>query len=308
MVHRSWLTNRKVRASIEDEYARKLQALCRKSLGSCELGSLRTSLDVVRGETEAIAKAHSAIAGQMKNELEDPLAAFSSGIKERRKIIQQTVERLHKTKMQQTQLVNKVSNHPAPGKNNLLTLQTRDRYEQDCLRIKGYLAQGHMVMGQEERKNKAKLEKTQIQMASNSNEYEAAVKTLEETTGRWNKEWKSACDKFQDLEEERLDFTKSSLWTYANIASTVCVSDDAVCLLLLLAVYYTDIQHSLVRKFASHWRTVKWRRILCSSSRNKELDKRSPILHDSSTFAKTMTRALSWMKPTDTQLLNSSAL
>lgn len=101
-----------------------------------------------------------------------------------------------------------------------------------------------MVMGQEERKNKAKLEKTQIQLASNSNEYEAAVKTLAETTGRWNKEWKSACDvslcpqnagvaadvtqKFQDLEEERLDFTKSSLWTYANIASTVCVSDDAV--------------------------------------------------------------------------------
>ena len=34
--------------------------------------------------------------------------------------------------------------------------------------------------------------------------------------------------KFQDLEEERLDFTKNSLWTFANIASTVCVSDDAV--------------------------------------------------------------------------------
>jgi hypothetical protein len=51
-----------------------------------------------------------------------------------------------------------------------------------------------MVMGQEERKNKAKLEKTQIQLASNSSEYEAAVKVLEETTGRWNKEWKAACD------------------------------------------------------------------------------------------------------------------
>jgi hypothetical protein len=49
-------------------------------------------------------------------------------------------------------------------------------------------------MGQEERKNKAKLEKTQIQLASNSNEYEAAVKVLQDTTGRWNKEWKSACD------------------------------------------------------------------------------------------------------------------
>lgn len=99
-----------VRASIEDEYARKLHALCRKTLGSCETGSLRASLDVVRGETEAIAKAHAAIAGQMKVELEEPLSAFASGIKERRKIIQQTIERLHKTKMQQTQLVNKVSN------------------------------------------------------------------------------------------------------------------------------------------------------------------------------------------------------
>ncbi|KAJ5104068.1 hypothetical protein N7532_004597 [Penicillium argentinense] len=219
-----------VRAAIEDEYARKLQALCRKSLGSTEMGSLRLSLDVVRGETEAIAKAHSAIAGQMKSELEEPLSAFASGIKERRKIIQNTIERLHKTKVQQTQAVNK----------------TRDRYEQDCLRIKGYLAQGHMVMGQEERKNKAKLEKTQIQLASNSQEYEAAVKVLEDTTGRWNKEWKAACDKFQDLEEERLDFTKSSLWTYANIASTVCVSDDASCEKIRLSLENCEVEKDIV--------------------------------------------------------------
>ena len=55
-----------------------------------------------------------------------------------------------------------------------------------------------------------------------------AIKILEETTGRWNQQWKAACDKFQDLEEERLDFLKSSLWQFANIASTTCVSDDTV--------------------------------------------------------------------------------
>lgn len=76
----------------------------------------------------------------------------------------------------------------------LIILKSRDRYEQDCLKIKGYLAQGHMVMGQEERKNKAKMEKTQIQLASTSNEYEQAIKALEETTGRWNRDWKAACD------------------------------------------------------------------------------------------------------------------
>ncbi|KAJ5728321.1 hypothetical protein N7493_004651 [Penicillium malachiteum] len=219
-----------VRAAIEDEYARKLQALCRKPLGTCESGSLKVSLDVVRGETEAIAKAHAAIASQMKVELEEPLGAFASGIKERRKIIQNGIERLHKTKMQQTHVVNKA----------------RDRFEQNCLQIKGYLAQGHMVMGQEERKNKSKLEKTQIQMASNSAEYEAAVKVLEDTTGRWNKEWKAACDKFQDLEEERLDFTKSSLWTYANIASTVCVSDDGSCEKIRLSLEDCEVEKDIV--------------------------------------------------------------
>jgi hypothetical protein len=85
-----------------------------------------------------------------------------------------------------------------------------------------------MVMGQEERKNKAKLEKTQINVATSNTEYEAAVKALEETTGRWNRDWKAAADKFQDLEEERLDFTKSSLWSFANIASTVCVSCEKI--------------------------------------------------------------------------------
>lgn len=204
------------------------------------------SLDVVRTELEATGRSHQAIAGQMKQELEEPLAAMAGGLKERRKIIQTGIEKLLQTKNKQTNTVNKA----------------RDRYEQDCLKIKGYLAQGHMVMGQEERKNKAKLEKTQIQMSATSQEYEAAVKVLEETTGRWNREWKAACDvswslpdklvlstdriqKFQDLEEERLDFTKSSLWSFANIASTVCVSDDASCEKIRLSLEDCDVEKDI---------------------------------------------------------------
>ncbi|KAK4126986.1 hypothetical protein N657DRAFT_687355 [Parathielavia appendiculata] len=217
------------RASIEDEYARKLLSLSRKSLGSQEMGTLKTSLDTVRGEVESMAKQHQHVAAQMKSELEEPLAAFAGAMKERRKIVQNTVEKLLKTKVQQTQLVNK----------------TRDRYEQECLKIKGYLAQGHMVMGQEERKNKAKLEKTQISLATSNAEYEAAVKALEETTARWNREWKAAADKFQDLEEERLDFTKSSLWTFANIASTVCVSDDSSCEKIRLSLEKMEVEKDI---------------------------------------------------------------
>ncbi|KHO01696.1 Fps/Fes/Fer/CIP4-like protein [Metarhizium album ARSEF 1941] len=226
------------RASIEDEYARKLLSLSRKSLGSHEMGSLRTSLDTVRGEVESMAKQHQSIAAQMKSELEEPLAAFAGGMKERRKIVQNTVEKLLKTKIQQTQQVNKVG--------YAVNSMTRDKYEQECLKIKGYLAQGHMVMGQEERRNKAKLEKTQISLATANTEYESAVKILEETTARWNREWKAAADKFQDLEEERLDFTKSSLWTFANVASTVCVSDDASCEKIRLSLENMEVGKDIV--------------------------------------------------------------
>lgn len=38
----------------------------------------------------------------------------------------------------------------------------------------------------------------------------------------------SHLQKFQDLEEERIDFVKASLWTFANVSSTVCVHDDEV--------------------------------------------------------------------------------
>lgn len=83
-------------------------ALCRKPLGSSEAGTLRVSLDVMRGEVESMGKSHQGIAGQMKSELEEPLAAFAGGMKERRKIVQNGIEKLFKIKQQQTQNVNKV--------------------------------------------------------------------------------------------------------------------------------------------------------------------------------------------------------
>ena len=148
-------------------------------------------------------------------------------------------------------------------------------------------------MGQEERKNKAKMEKTQIQLASTSNEYEAAVKVLEETTGRWNREWKAACDKFQDLEEERLDFAKSSLWTFANVASTVCVSDDAVSNISILESLCSHLR-SRVNGFACPWRGAKSKKMFHPSFASEALDKRYLIPRSTSILpgATSMTQLL----------------
>lgn len=96
------------RATIEEEFAKKLLALSKKPLGSNETGTLKCSMDVLKSEVESMAKAHQSIASQMKTELEEPLTAFSGMIRERRKIVQGGCEKILKLKMQQTQQVNKV--------------------------------------------------------------------------------------------------------------------------------------------------------------------------------------------------------
>lgn len=57
-----------------------------------------------------MSKAHQSIATQIKSDLEEPLAVWAGGMKERRKIVQQGIEKLLKVKQQQTAVVNKVFN------------------------------------------------------------------------------------------------------------------------------------------------------------------------------------------------------
>jgi hypothetical protein len=98
-------------------------------------------------------KSHQNIAGQMKTELEEPLAAFAGAMKERRKIVQGGIEKLLKVKVAQTQQVNKVrivlmlseavAHHvPDPG-------QIRARMSKDK-GLSGTGAYGHGTRGTEE--------------------------------------------------------------------------------------------------------------------------------------------------------------
>lgn len=101
-------------------------------------------------------------------------------------------------------------------------------------------------MGRELDKNNYKLQKIQQSVQVSHIEYKAAVAALQETTSRWQLTWKEACDSFQDLEENRHDNVKTSLWTYANLLSQVCVTVDESCERLRLSLekcnVHADIQ------------------------------------------------------------------
>lgn len=79
-------------------------------------------------------------------------------------------------------------------------------------------------MGQEEKKNKARLEKAQVALTSSNAEYEAAIKALEDTTGRWNRDWKAACDVchliFQTLVGLLIWFRNFKIWRKNGLTSS----------------------------------------------------------------------------------------
>lgn len=203
----------KERASIEEEYSRRLTALARKSLGAHEVGTLKSALDTIRTTTENLAKSHQTSAQQFRAELEEPLNAFAGNIRSRRKTVQVMMEKLTKGKVNQENQV----------------ARAREKFELECNKINGYFAQQNLLMGKELERNNQKLDKAHVSIEVTKRDYQNSIRLLGETVDRWNKEWKVACDKLQDLEEERVNFLKSNLWAYTNVVSTVCVSDDEGC-------------------------------------------------------------------------------
>ena len=107
--------------------------------------------------------------------------------------------------------------------------KAREKYEQDCLRINAYTAQSTLVQGKDLERISVKLERAQQTVHANEREYSNFARALQDTVAKWEQEWKQFCDSCQDLEEERMEFTKDNVWIYANAVSIVCVSDDEVC-------------------------------------------------------------------------------
>ena len=69
----------------------------------------------------------------------------------------------------------------------------------------------------------------------------------------------------QDLEDERIEFMKDNMWTYANAVSTVCVSDDEVSVttdvqMVRFTIAYDGIP-SRAKRFELHLNSLNPRKI-----------------------------------------------
>ncbi|KAF8161378.1 hypothetical protein B0H34DRAFT_653929 [Crassisporium funariophilum] len=210
----------KERAAIEEDYAKRLAKLAKQTLGRDEIGELRNSFDTVRLETDRQAGFHLNLSQQIRADLETPSTAFHARQLHHKKTYQTGIEKEFKAKQTQESYVNKA----------------REKYEQDCVRINSFTAQASLVQGKDLEKINLKLERTQQTVQTNEREFSNFAKALGDTVQKWEQDWKAFCDSCQDLEEQRMEFMKDNLWSYANAVSTVCVSDDESCEKVRLAL------------------------------------------------------------------------
>jgi hypothetical protein len=108
-------------------------------------------------------------------------------------------------------------------------LQGLEKYKADCILINSFSARLSLTQGRDMDKVTAKLDKARQTVQTNEAEYKNYLKALKDTQTKWIGEWKAWCDLCQDLEEERMDFTRNALWSYVNALSLICVKDDEVC-------------------------------------------------------------------------------
>ncbi len=149
----------------------------------------------------------------IKKDLEGAVTDFANKSWNSRKAAQANIEKLHKHKQTQESYVNK----------------SREKYEQDCIKINGYTAQSSLVQGKDLDKVAYKLDKAQATVSQNDRDYQNFVRALRDTTVKWNAEWEGLSRPVSGPGEERIDFTKSNLWNFANAVSAVCVADDESC-------------------------------------------------------------------------------
>lgn len=174
---------------------------------------VRTILDTVKLETEKMAQAHIELTQQIRKELEAPCIDLQHRYAEHKHHLQQPLEKKFKLKQMQESYVAKA----------------REKYASDCLRIASYSKQFESA-GRDQDRLQQKLARARQTVAANEKDYRNFIEKLRDMERDWEADWREFCDDSQDLEEERLDFMKDNLWTYANEVSTVCVADDLVCI------------------------------------------------------------------------------
>lgn len=203
------------RMAIEEDYSRRMASLSKRFniKGIYETGQLSETFQVLKEETENIARSHLNESKKIKFNVYDKVESFLSSFNGKKKQIETTIENLVTTKKMLFQNV----------------LKLKDRYKTETSKLNSYIAQEELLLGKESEKNRDKIYKQQTVVSEIRSDYQINCSKLEELNNYWIQEWKNSTGILQFMESERIEFLVKQIWEYSNLISTSCVNDDLSC-------------------------------------------------------------------------------
>ncbi|SAL99728.1 hypothetical protein [Absidia glauca] len=227
------------RSQMEGDYGDRLLKLSQLIVGQDEDGTLAESLSHIPSALETTARAHMDLAQQLQHHLHSPLDSFINEQKD-----------LYTTKQQEIQTMIKAKE----ASNEELT-RTKEAYVIECTKLNEiyhYLQEEYTTATKEERTQAEADRDACLQSIERAEQdYRQSIDTHNSNVQAWVNQWQITCDMYQQLEEKRIRFVRSSLWAFANMMSSVYIVDDQCCERIRTALELTDVDkdiHTFVEK------------------------------------------------------------
>ncbi|KAI8575189.1 hypothetical protein K450DRAFT_262956 [Umbelopsis ramanniana AG] len=216
------------RALAAEEYSRKLQRIQKSKVAKDDTGNVKKSLQSAQEDAQTEAQHFQQLAQTIRVELGVPLAEFVTKQREARKLIQKAVQDVYNQRQLQIHYV----------------LRARDKYNNECMRIK--------TLREDKENQKAALARAAASAKTLYAEYESSLAAAQESIQLWNREWQASCEKFQNLEEERINFLRESLSQFAYLQMTYAQSQVSRWESLLTSVNGWDCRDELNTYVSDH--------------------------------------------------------
>lgn len=203
----------KQRAKAEEDFAKALLKIAKVERCSDETGTLKSSIDCLRHESEIEASIHLTHAQQLTEEA-NKLTEFREKQREERKRHEEMVHKSHKTKVDNyRRMANCKSSYETKYK-------SAEKADSDLEKIK---------FGNKTKEiEKARKQSVQSRQAAQKadEDYKNSIAQLEQTRQCWERDHRTGCEIFQKLEEERIQCLRNVLWVFSNLGSDLFVKSD----------------------------------------------------------------------------------
>ena len=198
------------RAKIEEAYAKSIMELAKSHLADFETGTAKTAWNQLKFDMETQAKCRLDFADKIAKQVHQSIMDFKNEQKKMRKDYEATIAADRKALMEKWRRVQKL--------HAVYLARAREADAADALVARGQL--DNMTRQQFNKiEESARKERKKVSVAAY--DYRTAVDDYEKLRMQWEDNMISACNEFQQAEEERIDFLKQTLQKYLQVQKKV---------------------------------------------------------------------------------------